>query len=106
MMTLQQLRELAAQVGFPNPSLAAAIAMAESSGNPLAVGDGGTSFGLWQIHVPDHPEYHASSLGDPLYNAQAAYAISRGGSNWSPWSTFNKGPHGEPPAYLHYMGAA
>lgn len=27
----------------------------ESSGNPNAVGDGGNSFGLVQIHLPSHP---------------------------------------------------
>ena len=99
-MTLTELRQLAAQAGIANPDLAAAIAMAESGGNPMAVGDNGTSFGLWQIHVPSHPEYDAISLGDPLTNALAAKAISKGGTDWSPWTTFRTG------AYRKYMGGA
>ena len=99
-MTLAELRLLAAAAGFPDPNLAAAVAMAESAGNPCARGDPSigpdcadpgtaTSFGLWQIHVPAHPQYDPVSLFDPHYNAAAAFAISDGGRDWSPWSTFN-----------------
>ena len=100
-MNLPALRALAASVGFPAGALdmAAAIAMAESGGDPGAVGDGGTSFGLWQVHVPAHPEYTAQELLDPTENARAALAISRGGSDWTPWSTFNNG------AYRRYLRA-
>jgi Lysozyme like domain len=90
-MSLADLRSLAASVGFPDPDLAAAVAMAESSGNPFAVGDGGTSFGLWQIHVPDHPEFDRSSLLTAAYNAHAALLISKSGTDWSPWSAFRYG---------------
>jgi hypothetical protein len=101
--SLQALRALALTAGFPDPALAAAVAMAESSGNSCARGDpqtapdcnnlGGpsTSFGLWQIHVPDHPEVDASRLFDPNYNAAAAFEISAQGTNWSPWTTFTSG---------------
>jgi hypothetical protein len=102
---LAQLQRLAADVGFPDPSLAASVAYAESGGDPCAQGDPNigvhpcsgpngtsTSFGLWQIHTPAHPEYDPTRLlRDPTYNARAAYAISRGGTDWAPWSTFNKG---------------
>lgn len=92
-MTLGQLRDLAVVVGFPDPDLAAAIAMAESSGNPLAVNLGTPanpehSVGLWQINVLAHPEFDPVSLGDPLTNAHAAMTLSHGGANWAPWSTF------------------
>lgn len=98
-MTVAQLRALAASVGFPAGALdvAAAIAMAESSGVPSAVGDQGTSFGLWQVHTPAHPEYTAAELFDPTENARAALAISRGGTDWTPWSTYNSGK------YLRYL---
>jgi hypothetical protein len=98
-LTLEQLRALALLVGFPPSSLdtAAAVAMAESQGNPLAVGDGGTSFGLWQVHVPAHPEFSSTSLRDAVYNARAALAISGGGTNWQPWSTWTSG------AYRQYL---
>jgi hypothetical protein len=105
MLTLEQLRELARSAGFPDGAVdvAVAVAMAESRGDPHAVGDGGTSFGLWQVHTPSHPEFDASRLLDPQYNAHAAFLISRGGTDWHLWSTHNPGPHGEAPAYLQYM---
>jgi hypothetical protein len=99
-MTLAELRALAASVGFPDPNLAAAVAMAESSGNPFAVGDGGTSFGLWQIHAPSHPEFDKAQLLSATYNAHAALLISKSGTDWSPWTTYANG------AYRQYMGAS
>jgi Lysozyme like domain len=99
-VTLTQLQQLAAQVGFPNPALAAAVAEAESGGNPSATdivtnpapGNGPErSFGLWQINTLAHPSYNETSLLDPTYNAQAAFTISSGGTNWNPWSTYTKG---------------
>jgi len=98
MMTLAELRALAASVGFPDPNLAAAVAMAESSGNPFAVGDNGTSFGLWQIHAPAHPEFDTTQLMVSSYNAHAALLISKSGTDWTPWTTFNNG------AYKKYLG--
>lgn len=93
--SLDELRQLAEQAGFPDPSLAAAVAMAESGGYAGAVGDQGTSFGLWQIHVPAHPEYKGKEtlLADPTFNAGAAMAISQRGTNWSPWTTYKTGAY-------------
>jgi hypothetical protein len=75
--------------------------MAESGGNPSAVGDlnitPGGSEGLWQVNLHAHPSYDPTKLFDPVYNAKAALAISSGGSNWHPWSTFNSG------AYQKYL---
>jgi hypothetical protein len=92
---LSELQALAASVGFPDPALAAAIAMAESGGNPQAVGDVtlGRSIGLWQINLAAHPQYDESSLFDPTTNAQAALAISSNGTNWKPWTTYNTGAY-------------
>lgn len=104
-MNLPELRALSVATGFPDPDLAAAIAMAESGGDPCARGDPhqdpdcttrgdvATSFGLWQIHVPAHPEYESADLFDPATNARAAFAISKGGRDWSPWSTFASGAY-------------
>jgi hypothetical protein len=98
MMAQKDIVELARVVGFPDPELAAAVAMAESGGgNVLAVGDGGTSFGLWQIHTPAHPQFSAQALLDPNYNARAAFTISNQGADWSPWSAYNNG------AYKRYL---
>jgi hypothetical protein len=103
--TLAQLQALAVSVGFPDPALAAAVAMAESGGDPCANGDphnssscsndySSTSFGLWQIHVTAHPQYNSSQLkNDVNYNAQAALAISSKGANWNPWSTYTSGAY-------------
>lgn len=102
--TLDQLRALATSAGFPDANTAAAVAMAESGGDPAAAGDvvdgKATSLGLWQIHVPAHPEVDASRLGDPGYSASQAFAISKAGTDWSPWSTFTSG------AYAQYMPGA
>jgi soluble lytic murein transglycosylase-like protein len=94
-MNLSQLRDLAASVGFPDPDLAAAVAMAESGGNPNAIGDVtlGRSVGLWQINLAAHPQYDEASLLDPTTNASAAFEISRGGTNWGPWTTYRTGAY-------------
>ena len=94
-LPFSQVRELARSVGFPDPELAAAVAMAESGGNALATGDLmlGVSVGLWQINLRAHPEYSSSSLLDPTTNARAALAISKGGTDWNPWTTFRTGAY-------------
>lgn len=102
-LSLDDLRSLAGRHGFPDVDIAAAVAMAESGGNPNALGDTTIdprgSVGLWQIFRKAHPEYEGVDLTDPDTNADAAYAISSGGTNWHPWSTFTSG------AYLRYMPA-
>lgn len=65
--------------------MAAAIAMAESSGNSHATNNDGSSVdrGLWQIN-----SVHGSqSSYDVMTNARAAVAISGNGTNWRPWCT-------------------
>ena len=81
-------------------AIAFAVAKAESSGNPSACGDCGTSsctddvnpstssIGLWQINLRWHPEYDRASLFDPNENAKAALTISKNGQDWTPWSTY------------------
>lgn len=106
-MNLSQLQQLAASVGFPDPALAAAIAMAESGGDPNAYNTEG-SYGLWQVNINFHQQFQSdpSVLFDPTTNAQAAFQISSGGTNWNPWSTFKypcSGPGGSgPPCYLQW----
>lgn len=116
--TIEQLVWLAAGAGFPDPAMAAAIAMAESQclssdtslcpgqcgqgfADDGAIGDTGPnvqgpSKGLWQIDVAFHPDLDSGgNLLDPNYNAQAAYQVwlkaPNGGQNFGPWSTFNNG---------------
>lgn len=95
-LTLAEMRQLAADTGFPDPDLAAAVAMAESGGKTGIVipePHGGPSFGLWQIHQSDHPQYTPGGLLDPAYNARAAFEISQRGTVWTQWATFNNGLH-------------
>jgi hypothetical protein len=111
-MTLDELRELARMVGFSGYAVdvAAAVAMAESGGDPHAQGDphgpsgptpngSSKSFGLWQVYTIAHPEYEAARLLEAEYNARAAYVISSGGTNWQPWTKYKTG------AYRQYMPA-
>lgn len=95
-LTFAQLRALATAAGFPDPRLAAAVAMAESGGKAWIIvpePKGGPSFGLWQIHLSDHPQFRGVDLLDPATNARAALEISRNGADWSPWSTYKNGLH-------------
>lgn len=95
----------AKQAGFTGTSLAIAVAIAgaESGFDTKAIGDvilqdskWGPSVGLWQIRSLKNPSAwpypdnmrDATKLTDPVYNAQAAYAISKKGNDFSPWSTF------------------
>jgi hypothetical protein len=99
-----QIRTYATNAGFQGSDLdtAVAVALAESSGNPAAVGDlnvtPGGSIGLWQVNLAAHPEYTAAQLKDPQTNANAAFAIYQAaGNSFSPWTTFNTG------AYMQYL---
>ena len=82
---------------FPDPKLAAAVALAESRGYPGVLGDQRRSVGLWQINLDYHPRYTRAELTDPEANAIAAFKISRGGTNWGPWTTYRNG------AYRHFL---
>jgi len=107
------LRELLAKAGFSGSALdtAEAVARAESGGNARAhnpnAGTGDNSYGLFQINMlgamgpQRRAQFHLSAnedLYDPEVNARVAYAMSNGGTNWSPWSTFKNG------AYRAFLG--
>lgn len=47
--------------------LMAQIIQCESSGNVAAIGDGGTSYGLVQIHLPAHPSVTKEQALDPVW---------------------------------------
>jgi Lysozyme like domain len=100
-----QLEQLWIQAGGPS-SLAptmAAIAEAESSGDPDAQNDtdnGGTqsSFGLWQISTGTHTP-PASNWDDPLENAELAVE-KYDTQGLSAWGTYDSG------AYEQYLNGA
>lgn len=94
--------------------VAAAVALAESHGDPSAIdnsafryrpgyhapppgADKEYSVGLWQINVLAHPSYSSSLLLEPLANAKAAISISLAAAGFGPWSTYTSG------AYLQYL---
>jgi hypothetical protein len=89
------LVELAKTVGFPDPILAAAIAMAESGGNPKSAADTPRelSIGLWQINLKAHTQYTRPQMENPLLNAKAAFAISKHGKDWRPWGAYTNGSY-------------
>ncbi|HXM54533.1 MAG TPA: peptidoglycan DD-metalloendopeptidase family protein [Candidatus Dormibacteraeota bacterium] len=104
-MTLgvQDLVALAQAAGTGgDPQVAAAIALAESGGDPTAVGVNSDQWrsrdrGLWQINDHWHPEVSDACAFDPGCSARAAYAISNGWTDFSAWATFQSG------AYQRFM---
>jgi hypothetical protein len=47
-----------------NPAIADFITEHESVFNPAAIGDSSSSYAMWQIHLPSHPEItQAKALG-------------------------------------------
>jgi hypothetical protein len=86
--------------GDPNAAgIAAAIALAESGGNPNAShtnANGTTDVGLWQINS----SHGSAATTDPVGNARAAVAIYQGGhcygstsgNNFSCWTTAYDNP--------------
>lgn len=65
---------------------AAAIAMAESGGNPNAVSPT-NDYGLWQINGSNG----ALATLSPSGSARSAVILSHNGTNWSPWTTYTSG---------------
>lgn len=96
----KELMELLSAVGFKGQGLkmAWAIAMAESNGRPLAFNGnrktGDSSYGIFQINMigslgPDRREKfnleYNSDLLNPVKNAQIAFHMTDGGTDWSAW---------------------
>jgi hypothetical protein len=104
-MTLSQsdLYTLAKKAGLPDSSakVAAAIAMAESGGDPNVhntnKSTGDDSYGLWQINMlgsmgPQRRKQFGilvdSQLIDPTQNAHAMASLSQQGRSFAPWTTY------------------
>jgi hypothetical protein len=108
-----QIAEYAHDAGFRGQDLtvAVAVAMAESGGDPKAHNSvpPDDSYGLWQINMlgglgPDRRrQFDLDSnreLFDPKENAQAAWEISGKGDSFQPWTTYTSG------AYKKYLDDA
>lgn len=102
-LSQDELESILKQAGFSGTGLANAmrISKAESGNRPYAWNPKGAdlSYGLFQINmlgqmgVDRMKRFGLSSyddLYDPLTNAKVAYAISKGGTNWKPWTTASK----------------
>lgn len=86
---------LAKQAGFPEgeAQTAAAVALAESSGNPTAShrnSNGSTDFGLWQINSVHSQLLAGKVWQEPSVNARMAYEVWKG-SGWNAWTTYKTG---------------
>lgn len=107
-MTMSQasIKQLAMSAGLneSRAGLAAAIAMAESSGDPNAhnAKPPDDSYGLWQINMlgamgPARRKQFGisddSQLYNPETNAKAMAQISQQGGNFAPWSTYTNGAY-------------
>lgn len=105
-LTDNQLVELLKAVGFKGKALrtAWAVAKAESNGRPFAFNGntktGDSSYGIFQINMigtlgPDRREKLDLDLNtdlfSPVKNAQAVFYMTKGGTDWSSWTTYNKG---------------
>jgi hypothetical protein len=83
-----------------------AIALAESGGNTNSHNPvNEDSRGLWQINAQAHPDLAARfpDLYNPAQNAKAAFLVSNGGKDMSPWTTTHGGPAAR---YLRYRSEA
>jgi hypothetical protein len=105
-LTDSQLVELLKAVGFKGKALrtAWAVAKAESNGRPFAFNGntktGDSSFGIFQINMlgtlgPDRRDKFDLDLNaelfSPVKNAEIVYYMTKGGTDWSSWSSYNKG---------------
>ncbi len=117
-MTPAEVHALAAGAGLAADSavIATAVSWAEIAYgdpdpdlDPGAVGDEdlvddiwGPSIGLWQIrslhaHSGTGKERDALRLPDPEFNARSMATISKGGTDWTPWSVWKNG------RYAHHL---
>ena len=77
--------------------VAAAVALAESSGRPGVTSpnpDGGTNVGLWQLDTRGVGSgYSIAQLSDPATNARVAILGSGNGTRWGAWQTYVEGTY-------------
>jgi hypothetical protein len=107
-MRLDEIYTLCLQHNFSPDAAAimAAIALAESGGNPNSechscAGVPENSIGLYQINMDSWPSFGLPCLKDPDCSTNAAYIVSNAGSDFSPWTQYKNGaykkyyvPHG------------
>jgi len=105
-LTDSQLVELLKAVGFKGQGLkmAWAVAKAESNGRPFAFNGntktGDSSYGIFQINMlgtlgPNRRDKFELDLNaelfSPVKNAEIVFYMTKGGTDWSSWSSYKKG---------------
>lgn len=97
-----EVAKYAGLYAMADPVTAVAVAIAEHGGGTVsetAVNrntNGSTDTGLWQInsvHQRTHPTWSTAWLKDPKNNAEAMAVVSKGGADWTPWSTYKDGKY-------------
>jgi hypothetical protein len=114
---MAEVAQLAVAAGLGDPgkvATAVAVATAESGLNPTKKGDvalenatWGPSVGLWQVRSLKAEKGKGTTrdetkLTDPAFNAKAMAEISKGGTDWGPWSVTHPS---DPAGYLRYQAA-
>ena len=64
-----------------------AVIKCESGWKPGAVGDGGRSFGLVQIHLPAHPDVSKAQALDPVFAINFIIKEFQAGNQWK-WTCY------------------
>jgi hypothetical protein len=103
-LTDKELKELLSAVGFEGKALkmAWAIAKSESNARPMAYNGnrktGDSSYGIFQINmlgelgIDRKEKFELKSnilLFDPVINSEITYYMTKGGKDWSSWSSLN-----------------
>jgi cell wall-associated NlpC family hydrolase len=105
--TAKQIYRFARAAGFSPEQSATmtAVALGESGGNSRAHNPHGEdSRGLWQINMNAHRSWASElDLYDPVDNAKAAFRVSGGGADISPWTVTHGGANAR---YLRYRDQA
>ena len=96
--TYQGLELLWTQNGGPKAMAGtmAAIALAESGGNPKARhvnADGSVDQGLWQINTSNRKLYKGQNVYDPNVNVKSAITLATHGRGLTNWTTYNNGAY-------------
>jgi hypothetical protein len=97
-----ELAILVTNSAIKQKDVAIGIIMAESGGrtdarnhvvNPSSPADGSWDRGIWQWNSYWHKEISDVDADDPQRATEYAAWISKGGTSWSAWTTFNHGSH-------------
>lgn len=97
-LSASQIAGYAKNSGVPpnQVATATAIALVESGGQTDVTNhntDGSTDFGVWQINSVHKDLLNGKDWRDPAQNAAMMFAISKGGTNWTPWSVYKSGKY-------------